>query len=103
MIQKRLQFLKKKPMINSSKRFTCVEKTAKDFGATIHVARDDQLDQRCTESGRRARFEAKLEGVGTKKVLILGQDDMFNHFTQGGGKSNRSVVLAARVINPRKA
>ena len=23
---------------------------------------------------------------------------MFNNFTQGGGKSNRSVVLAARVI-----
>ena len=85
-------------MINSVKRFTCVKKTAKDFGAMIHVARDNQFDQRCTESGRRARFEAKLEGVGTKKVLILGQDDMFNNFTQGGGKSNRSVVLAARVI-----
>ena len=86
-------------MINSVKRFTCVKKTAKDFGAMIHVARDNQFDQRCTESGRRARFEAKLEGIGTKKVLILGQDDiMFNNFTQGGGKSNRSVVLAARVI-----
>ena len=36
-------------------------------------------------------------------MLILGQDDVFNNFTQGGGKSNRSVVLAARVINPRRA